>query len=138
LVDEYPRNVCIDHPLCTHFALHGWQCGALAVPPNLMKRVKHDADLKIEFAVAEAILGDGQCWGIAKRTKERCKSIGIDPSGGQFWCNNHRTQAPVLAVPVAAPLEEEVDEVDEYELLVEGCQPTVPLPLERLDDDTRR
>jgi hypothetical protein len=138
VIDEYPRNVCTDHPLCTHFALQGWQCGALAVPPNLIKCAKHDADVNIEHTVAEAIMGDGQCWGIAKKTHNRCKSTGLDPLGGQYWCHHHLAQAPVLTVTVAAPVEEEVEEIDEYELLVECCQPSVPHPLEPLDDGTHR
>jgi hypothetical protein len=83
-------------------------------------------------------MGDGQCWGIAKKTRNRCRSTGLDPLGGQYWCHHHLSQAPVLAVTVAAPVKEEVEEIDEYELLVECCQRSVPQPLERLDDGTHR
>lgn len=138
--DDYPRNVCADHPLCTHFALQGWQCGALAVSPNMIKCVKHDvdADMDIGSSVGTGvIMDDGQCCGIAKSTKKRCESAGRSLSGGQYWCDAHRNQAPTVTAPVLA-LVEEVKETDEYELFVDSCQPWFPLAPVRLDQDTDR
>lgn len=129
VTDEYPRNVCTDHPLCTHFAVEGWQCGALAIPPNLIKCLKHDVDLYPEYSSTEFIMGDGQCWGIAKKTKKRCKSTGRNPLGGQYWCAHHLEQAPMIAAPAAAPVEEDFEEMDEYDLMADSCQLSVPLPL---------
>ena len=138
VIDEYPRNACIDHPLCTHFTLQGWQCSALAILPNLIKCAKHSVDCDTEVAETKGHIADGQCCGIAKKSKKRCKSTGRSASGEPYWCHDHLDQAPILAVPVAAPAKEEIEEIDEYELLVEGCQPTAPLPLELLGIDVHR
>jgi hypothetical protein len=67
VLEEYPRNACEDHLLCNSISKNGMPCCELAVPPiNLYCNMHIMRDIIVDP-------GDGQCYGIAKSTKKRCK-----------------------------------------------------------------
>ena len=100
--DEYPRNVCSEHPLCTFISVKGNQCAKLAIPPFMNKCETHEK--MIEVVKTNFFQGDGICWGVTK-AKKRCKAKGANPTGGQYWCDAHKYQTTLSAPDV-------VDEVD--------------------------
>ena len=105
--DDYPRNVCSEHPLCTYISLSGTQCVNSAEPPFMNKCATHESF--VEVAKTNSIKGDGQCCGVTQKNK-RCKAKGVNSvTGGQFWCHIHTSQAPL-----DAPDEADVINRDDY------------------------
>jgi hypothetical protein len=88
IIEEYPRNACEDHLLCNSISKNGMPCCELAVPPiNLYCNMHILKDIIIDP-------GDGQCYGIAKSSKKRCKQTGKEETGGKWYCPAHITQKP--------------------------------------------
>lgn len=127
--EEYPRNVCMDHTLCSHITLNG-QCVCLA-EPFMAKCAKHEND--DGYSDVGIIAGDGQCCGIAGKTKKRCKTTGTTITGGQFWCLPHQAQAPPPPVTVKPVRDDDDLVVDGYEDAVDRLWRELPPP-EILDE----
>ena len=106
VMTEYPRNVCEDHPLCQRVMGSGSLCYSQSLP-NSCFCAEHEADEKhveekdtdeAEKFDEDAPLreGDGVCCGIAKKSKQRCKTIRRSGTGGDWYCEHHVDQAPVV------------------------------------------
>jgi hypothetical protein len=135
--DDYPRNVCSEHPLCTYISLSGAQCVNSAEPPFMNKCAKHENF--VEVVKTNFIKGDGECCGVTKKNK-RCKAKGVNNvTGGQFWCHVHTSQAQ-LDAPIEADAINGDDYMnsDEYAVGFEGLQRQLPhADILRLYTDSR-
>ena len=83
--DDYPRNVCDVHPLCTRVTGRNLKCCKQAIPPNNYYCQDH-----VETKDNAIIDGDRMCCGITSKNK-KCKVAA--PSGAQWWCPAHIKQA---------------------------------------------
>ena len=104
VVENEPRNVCAEHPLCSKVFRHGGLCNEVAIPPLLQYCREHmELEKKREMrekrlAQKLSLKGDGQCHGITKKKNARCKTTGMAKDGGRWWCDAHKDQkGPQLA-----------------------------------------
>ena len=92
VIEEFPRNHCIDHPLCNRVFKNGNMCHAVAVNPPGHFCVEH-TDVEVRPNKNRVIVkGDGQCCGI-NRKNMRCKTKGFSDGGGKWFCKAHQDQA---------------------------------------------
>jgi hypothetical protein len=109
-----PRNVCMEHPLCSKVFRHGGLCTEVAIPPLLMYCVDHTQTVKkkeeLKGKANNVLRGDGQCHGIAKTTKQRCKAKGSSADGGRWWCDAHLIQKKLQIEKEKAELSDDEDE----------------------------
>ena len=95
-MQEPPRNVCVNHTLCTYiYPRSGKWCLTLARESSAYCD-KHDTE-NIGAKVLKKILfvpGDGRCHGIKKKRNERCKATGTNSAGSRWYCPGHMDQDP--------------------------------------------
>jgi hypothetical protein len=98
-MDAYPRNVCENHKICAF-------CNDLALPDEIYcehhsalidgstdnNEIKHVSNLT---QIDESKCGEiAQCWGIAKKSKQRCKTKHNNwTSTKKYYCDNHMSQS---------------------------------------------
>lgn len=114
VLEDSPRNVCADHPLCSHVFPSGNLCHFSTAEAS-MYCDKHDPEKRVAVAkVARAVIpGDGKCHGITKKKKKRCGNVGVKPNGGKWYCVDHRSMDPSLEdVDEEEAVEEEEEPVD--------------------------
>lgn len=84
-----PRNVCAKHPLCANINSDGGTCN------NRVRGESQYCDVHMKRVSRRySALNHGsqeQCCGIAKRTKQRCKTQGFSVQG-KFYCPAHVDQ----------------------------------------------
>eukprot|EP00597_Dinobryon_sp_UTEXLB2267_P013697 CAMPEP_0170108520 /NCGR_PEP_ID=MMETSP0020_2-20130122/6618_1 /TAXON_ID=98059 /ORGANISM="Dinobryon sp., Strain UTEXLB2267" /LENGTH=3294 /DNA_ID=CAMNT_0010333253 /DNA_START=40 /DNA_END=9925 /DNA_ORIENTATION=+ len=121
---EYaPRNVCAEHPLCNKIFRHGGICDKVAVPSMSYCHDHMELKTKKKKNVLLAIKGDGQCHGIAKSTRKRCKAKGESSDGGRFWCKDHMQQKDEVLKKEKAELSDDDEEIDEKDIIRDEPEP---------------
>eukprot|EP01041_Mallomonas_annulata_P002547 gene2547-4973_t len=101
VIEDYPRNVCFNHPLCNFIGRNGDVCCYLATDGSFCAIHGYEQTVamiaEIETKAVQVIPdlneNDGYCWGIAKKKKKRCQTQGSNPMGGKWYCDAHKDQA---------------------------------------------
>ena len=126
--ERKPRNVCMEHPLCCKVFRHGGLCTEVAIPPLLTYCHDHtEIEKKKEERkgkMKNLLQGDGQCHGVAKKTKQRCKAKGVSTDGGRWWCDAHLKQKEVQIGKEKAELSDDEEEIDIPDLAIDFKEPT--------------
>lgn len=117
VVEYAPRNVCEEHPLCSKIFRHGGLCDKVAVPPLMTYCRDHMEVEKKKKNVVVVKKADGQCHGIAKKTKQRCKAKGFSLGGGRFWCKDHVQQEAEVLRKEKAELSDDEEEIDDKDVV---------------------
>jgi len=118
VLDEEPRNSCSEHPLCNKIFKNGRLCNQVSVPPGIFCAVhsegagKPNKVKKKQNKVEEQGFDSRQCWGVAKKTKRRCKAKSSNEVKGKWYCGAHLDQKAESESDSPSSDEEE-DEYDE-------------------------
>lgn len=105
IVDNFPRNVCSSHMLCSHVFSRGTLCQSLAVAEtpycDYHNKLKDDFEIIRPTKVKErglkkaVVIGD-RCNGITKKTHQQCKTAqSLRMFGGKAYCKDHQAQSGV-------------------------------------------
>lgn len=97
ILDEL-RKTCSMHTLCNHISKSGKSCNILTKNVDELYCEKHSmkpvsASNSTKKIGAKKVKGDGKCFGIAKKTKKRCKTQGKAVGGGPWYCLDHVSQS---------------------------------------------
>ena len=122
--DGYPRNVCMDHTLCSFITNTGYPCSSLSVFSSLLYCAKHEEESK---EIDDFVAGSGHCCGTTK-ARQQCQTVGFCETGGEWWCKDHISQKPIQKEVKKRDDRTDDDKIDDdgYEIAVSSRVQTVP------------